>query len=86
MTWQEITNHWELLRTRVKEKWDLITDDDLTAVEGDRKHLLDLLQVRYGYDKAAANRELDELVASIDLPAPTEDVSDVNNITVATNP
>jgi uncharacterized protein YjbJ (UPF0337 family) len=48
-------------RTKVKEKWDKITDDDLTAIAGKRTQLADLLQVRYGFDQARAKKELDEL-------------------------
>ena len=35
--------------------------DDLAAVAGKRGPLLDLIQVRYGYDKARAEKELDAL-------------------------
>jgi uncharacterized protein YjbJ (UPF0337 family) len=51
----------ENFRTKVKEKWDKVTDDDLTAIAGKRDQLTDLLQVRYGFDKARAVSELDEL-------------------------
>jgi len=51
----------ENFRIKVKEKWDKITDDDLTAIADKRNQLADLLQVRYGFDKARAKNELDEL-------------------------
>jgi len=56
-----ITDDPEKFRTKVKEKWDKVTDDDLTAIAGKRDQLADLLQVRYGFDKTRAVRELDEL-------------------------
>jgi uncharacterized protein YjbJ (UPF0337 family) len=55
----------ENFRTKVKEKWDKVTDDDLTAIAGKRSQLADLLQVRYGFDKARAVRELDDLERNV---------------------
>jgi len=60
MNWDQIAGNWELFRGKVKEKWAHITDDDLTAVEGKRWQFFDLLQVRCSYDKARAEKELDE--------------------------
>jgi uncharacterized protein YjbJ (UPF0337 family) len=65
MNWDQITGHWEQFRGKVKKKWDQITDDDLTTVEGNRGQLADLLQVRYGYDKAQAENKLDELARTL---------------------
>ncbi len=65
MHWDQIAANWEQFRTKVKEKWDQITDDDLTAIAGQRQQLIDLLQVRYGHSKAQAEQELDEFMGSL---------------------
>ena len=69
MNWDQIAGNWEQFRGKVKEKWDQITDDDLTAIAGKRAPLLDLLQVRYGYDKARAEKELAELARPLEPEA-----------------
>ncbi len=65
MNWDQITGHWEQFRGQVKAKWDKITDDDLTTIAGKRGQLTDLLQVRYGYDKAQSEKELDALALAL---------------------
>jgi uncharacterized protein YjbJ (UPF0337 family) len=44
----------------VKQKWGKLTDDDLTVIGGKRDELVGKLQERYGYEKAQAEKELDE--------------------------
>ncbi|MFL5245381.1 MAG: hypothetical protein ACJ8FY_25070 [Gemmataceae bacterium] len=61
----ELLQDWERFRTKVKEKWDLITDDDLTAIAGKREQLIDLLLIRYGLGRARAEKELSELEQSL---------------------
>lgn len=71
MDWDQIKANWEQFRGKIKEKWDKITDDDLTTVAGKRDQLVDLLQVKYGYDKAQAENALTDLARTLKLsPAP----------------
>ena len=60
MTWDQIKGDWHQLSRRLKEKWNKLTEDDLTMVAGRREQLEGLLQNLYGYDKARAGAELDK--------------------------
>jgi len=44
---------------KVKEKWGKLTDDDLTAIAGQRDQLEGRLQERYGYAKDQARKDVD---------------------------
>jgi uncharacterized protein YjbJ (UPF0337 family) len=65
MRWRRVRCNWEQFRNKVKEKWPIITDDDLSAIDGKRDQLFALLQVRYGMGQARARKELDELAQKI---------------------
>ncbi len=60
MIWDQIKGDWHQLSRRLKERWNKLTEDDLTMVAGRREQLEGLLQKLYGYDKARAGAELDK--------------------------
>jgi uncharacterized protein YjbJ (UPF0337 family) len=51
---------WKQFRGRVKEWWGDITDDELDRVEGRSDRMVGLLQEKYGYTRAEAEREIDQ--------------------------
>lgn len=50
---------WAQLKGKAKEKWGKLTDDDWTAIEGQRDQLLGRIQERYGYTKEQAQKEIE---------------------------
>jgi uncharacterized protein YjbJ (UPF0337 family) len=48
-----------------KEKWAKLTDDDLTAINGQRDQLEGRLQQRYGYAKDQARKDVDTWFSSL---------------------
>jgi len=60
MNWDQIAGNWNQLKGHVKVKWGKLTDDDLEVIAGKREQLAGKLQERYGYEKARAEKELDE--------------------------
>jgi uncharacterized protein YjbJ (UPF0337 family) len=52
--------HWSQLTEKTKEKWGLLTDDDLTAASGRREALSGWLQERYGIAREEAEKQLSE--------------------------
>jgi uncharacterized protein YjbJ (UPF0337 family) len=59
MNWQQIEGQWDSFKGRVREKWGKLTDDDIEVIAGKRDQLLGRLRQRYGYEKEAAEKELD---------------------------
>ena len=64
MNWEQIRGNWKQFRGAAKTRWGKLTDDDMTAMEGRRDQLVGRLQERYGYVKEAAEREIDDWLAS----------------------
>jgi uncharacterized protein YjbJ (UPF0337 family) len=52
--------NWKQFKGKIKEKWGLLTDDDLDVVEGKRDQLIGKIQERYGLTREQAQREYDE--------------------------
>jgi uncharacterized protein YjbJ (UPF0337 family) len=60
MNWDQIEGKWKQSVGKVKEKWGKLTDDDLTAINGQRDQLIGKIQERYGIAKDAAQKQVDE--------------------------
>jgi uncharacterized protein YjbJ (UPF0337 family) len=60
MNWDQIEGKWKQSVGKVKEKWGKLTDDDLTAINGERDQLIGKIQERYGIAKDVAQKQVDE--------------------------
>jgi uncharacterized protein YjbJ (UPF0337 family) len=60
MHWDEVSGNWKQMRGAIKNLWGELTDDDLTAIDGDREKLLGRLQERYGMTEEDAERQVAE--------------------------
>jgi len=60
VTWYKIAGDWQQFTALVKEKWDKLTDDDLTTFGGQSDQLAGLLQRKYGYARKQADEEITE--------------------------
>ena len=58
MNWDTVKGNWQQMTGSVKEQWGKLTDDDLTAIEGQRDKLLGRIQERYGLAREAAEAQL----------------------------
>lgn len=61
---QVLQGQWNQVRGELKKKWGQLTDDDLTAINGNREQLEGKLQERYGYAKDQARKEVDDWYSS----------------------
>ena len=50
---------WKQIKGKVKEQWGKLTDDDLTAINGQREQLEGKIQERYGMQKGKVKQEVD---------------------------
>jgi uncharacterized protein YjbJ (UPF0337 family) len=60
MDWNRVEGNWKQVKGKFKEQWGNLTDDDLTAIGGKRDQLEGKIQERYGIEKDAARRQIDE--------------------------
>lgn len=51
---------WNQFKGVAKQIWGNLTDSDLARVEGSYDEFVGILQERYGWDRARAEREVDE--------------------------
>ncbi len=51
---------WKQLKGEVRKRWNLLTDDDVEAVEGEIEKLEGRLQERYGWEKERIKKEISD--------------------------
>ncbi|HUP45510.1 MAG TPA: CsbD family protein [Thermoanaerobaculia bacterium] len=59
--WDQIKGNWKQLKGKVREKWGLLTDDDLEHIAGHKDRLVGKIQERYGEAKWEASQIENEL-------------------------
>ena len=64
MDWNRIEGNWKQFKGRAKEKWGLLTDDDLMTIKGSRELLVGRIQERYGIAKDEARKQIEEYFTS----------------------
>ena len=62
MKWDQIERDWVQFKAKVRDNWMKLTDEDITRIGGRREVLADRLQIRYGFAKAEAEREIEAWV------------------------
>jgi uncharacterized protein YjbJ (UPF0337 family) len=60
MDWNRVEGNWKQVKGKVKEKWGNLTDDDLTAINGQRDQLEGKIQERYGLAKDKVRQDVDD--------------------------
>jgi uncharacterized protein YjbJ (UPF0337 family) len=58
MNWQQIEGKWDYAKGKLREKWGKLTDDDIDVIAGKRDQLIGRLKERYGMQKDAAEKEV----------------------------
>jgi uncharacterized protein YjbJ (UPF0337 family) len=62
--WDQVKGNWKQLKGKVREKWGLLTDDDLEHIAGHKDRLVGKLQEKYGeakWDNAQVDDEMRRL-------------------------
>lgn len=58
---------WEQIKSRVKQRWGRLTDDQLDRISGYYDELTGLIRERYGYTHEKARKDVDEFIQKLDL-------------------
>lgn len=53
---------WQQIKGEARIQWGRLTDDDLDQIQGNIEKLAGKLQERYGYERAEADKEVDDFV------------------------
>lgn len=66
MNWDQIEGNWQQFKGNVKEKWGMLTDDQLNLIAGKRDQLVGKIQIVYGISVEEAENQLEEWRKNID--------------------
>jgi len=60
-----IQGNWKQIKGQAKERWGLLTDDELDVINGRREQLAGKLQEYYGIARDEAERQIDEFERTV---------------------
>ena len=58
MDWDRISGNWAHWRSRIRERWSRLTNDELDSVAGRRDLLVGQIKKAYGLESGEAERQL----------------------------
>ena len=59
MDWNRVSGNWKQVKGAVKQQWGKLTDDNLTAIDGQREKLEGAIQNRYGIARDETRKQGD---------------------------
>ena len=62
-----MVDRWEQMKSRVKQRWGRLTDDQLNRISGYHDELAGLIRERYGYTHEKARKGVDEFIQRLGL-------------------
>ncbi len=65
MTKLEIKGDWNIIKGNLKQKWAVLTDDDLHLIEGKQDELLGRIQKRTGQSREAVEAAIKDYRAAL---------------------
>ena len=60
MNSDQIEGRWKQLKGKIKERWGMLTDDQLDRVSGNWDRLAGLIQEQYGHAREEVDRQVKE--------------------------
>jgi uncharacterized protein YjbJ (UPF0337 family) len=64
VAWDKIAGNWKRFKGSVKQRWGRLTNNEIQQAQGRREALNGFIQARYGIDREAADRQIDEWLKS----------------------
>lgn len=62
---EELRNHWNELQSKLKQKFNALTEDDIKRIKGKSDQLILQLQERYHFNKEKAEAEFHSFIESL---------------------
>jgi uncharacterized protein YjbJ (UPF0337 family) len=60
VAWDKVAGNWKRLKGSVRQRWGKLTNNEIQQAQGRRETLNGFIQSRYGIDREAADRQIDE--------------------------
>jgi uncharacterized protein YjbJ (UPF0337 family) len=60
VAWDKISGNWKRFKGSVRQRWGKLTSNEIQQAQGKREALNGFIQSRYGIDREAADRQIDE--------------------------
>jgi len=64
-SWNKVAGNWKRMRGAIKEQWGKLTHNEIRAAQGRREVLNGYIQTRYGIDREAADKQIDEWLKTL---------------------
>lgn len=64
-TWNKVSGNWKRMKGLVKERWGKLTHNEIREAQGRRETLNGYIQSRYGIDRDAADKQIDEWLKTL---------------------
>jgi uncharacterized protein YjbJ (UPF0337 family) len=65
VAWNKIAGNWKRFKGSVKQRWGKLTNNEIAQAQGRREALNGFIQARYGIDREAADRQIDEWLKTL---------------------
>lgn len=64
-TWNKVSGNWKRMAGAVKQRWGKLTHNEIREAQGRRETLNGYIQSRYGIDRDAADKQIDEWLKTL---------------------
>jgi|GEM_PF-2901355 len=64
-TWNKVAGNWKRMAGAVKQRWGKLTHNEIQESQGRRETLNGYIQSRYGIDRDAADKQIDEWLKTL---------------------
>lgn len=65
VAWNKIAGNWKRFKGSIKQRWGKLTNNEIAQAQGRREALNGFIQARYGIDREAADRQIDEWLKTV---------------------
>lgn len=60
VAWDKISGNWKRFKGSIRQRWGKLTSNEIQQAQGRREALNGFIQARYGIDREAADRQIDD--------------------------
>jgi uncharacterized protein YjbJ (UPF0337 family) len=64
-TWNKVSGNWKRMKGAVKQRWGKLTNNEIRESQGRREVLNGYIQSRYGIDREAADKQIDNWLQTL---------------------